>query len=109
MRTGLAARLTGWFGACLLLLTLAATAQGAPANPGTSPPTTSSPKTLPTLTPAENAQLMMEATTVVETILGVLQITLPAAEQTFVVNFVYHLFQMLTILQKLGHPTTGSP
>ncbi len=110
MKTGLAVRLAG---VGLLGLVLTGTTYAVPANPGSSPPTTGTGSTklpaLPTLTAAQDAQLMTEATTLVNGLLNFLQIKPPAAEVAVLVQAVYHLLQVLTILQMLGGHTTAIP
>ena len=52
---------------------------------------------------------MTEATTLVDGLLNFFQLKAPAAEVAVLVQFVYHLLQVLTILQTLGGQTTAIP
>ena len=107
MRIGPTNRLLPWVGALLLALDPTSLVHAQQKTPtGTTPSATTTGATglptLPTLTPAEDAQLMTDAEMLVTLVFGFLGVTPTATELTEFTSLIYQLLVFLTILQKLG-------
>jgi hypothetical protein len=124
MSTGRTVRNAGRFSVCFLGLILAVgLCRAAPPTGTTGTPTTTTPNStttnsgtgtstlfaFPLLTSEQDAQLLMQATTVVDTLLTFLQLTLPAEEEAMLVAAVFRMFQILALFAELGSmlPTTN--
>ena len=124
MSTGHTVRNAGRFGVCLIGLVLTVgLCRAAPPTGTTGTPTTTTPKStttgsgtgtstpfaFPLLTSEQDAQLMMQATTVVDMLVTFLGLTLPAEEEAMLVEAVFRVFQVLALFAELGSmlPTTN--
>jgi hypothetical protein len=59
----------------------------------------------PLLTSEQDAQLMMQATMVVDVLVTFLGLTLPAEEEAMLVEVVFRIFQVLALFAELGSMT----
>ena len=117
MRTRSVGRPALWLAAAAVGLGLTAgqaAAQTGTKSTGTTPPATTTGGstapglfTIPTMTADQDAALMTEATTLVDTLLTLIPIQLTDAETAFVVEIVYDVLRTVTILEMMFGNSPG--